>query len=99
MILAVFLEAPTNPSDPMPQNFTEIWLGSPGMGKRAGSMDRWVTSSVMPTVKWLCPSRARCWKTAYMSAGVVSLEDRPYRPPMTRISWKSTSFRAAVTSR
>ena len=77
MILEVFLEAPTRPSEPMPQNLTEAWVGSWGSSNSHFSMDRWVTSSTMLTVKWLWPPLARCWNTEYMSAGVVSLEDRP----------------------
>ena len=44
--------------------------------------DVWLTSSTMPTVKWLRGrSPPRSSNTAFAIAGVNSFEDRPYRPP------------------
>ena len=42
----------------------------------------WLTSSLMPTVKWFFGfATARLSNTALTIAGVNSLEDKPYRPP------------------
>ena len=82
MILMEFLLAPTVPSEPMPQNSALVWpVGAVSISAGTGR-EVFVTSSTMPTVK-LClgVSAFRFLNTARSWAGVVSLEERPYRPP------------------
>ena len=85
MILIEFLLAPTVPSAPRPKKRARTVLGS--SVEKCGSHSRlvWVTSSLMPTVKWFFGlALAASSRTAFTMAGVNSLEERPYRPPMTR---------------
>src|SRR5215831_13457886 len=84
MILIEFLFAPTVPSAPKPQN-TQRTVSSPSI-EYAGSYARlvWVTSSLMPIVKWFFgASLLSSSKIPLTIAGVNSLEERPYRPPTT----------------
>lgn len=76
--LIEFLFAPTVPSAPSPQN-TQRTVSSPSI-ENAGSNDTlvWVTSSLMPIVKWFFGST--CFsssKTPLTIAGVNSFEARP----------------------
>ncbi len=53
MILMEFLLAPTVPSDPMPQNLQEMMPFGVVSGSSVTGSERFVTSSVMPTVKFV----------------------------------------------
>ena len=78
MILIEFLLAPTVPSAPRPKNSAS---NVPGLASEISSptgSERFVTSSVMPTVKCsFGASAARFSKTARIWAGVVSFDERP----------------------
>ena len=77
MISTVFLFAPTVPSPPRPQNL-QLTTPAPPTSTGTSARDRWVTSSVMPTVKLFTGHPAlRFSKAAAICAGVVSLLDRP----------------------
>ena len=78
MILMEFLFAPTVPSEPSPQNLQLTVPGSPVSTSGPTGRERWVTSSLMPTVKWFLGSG---WlmlsNTASIWAGETSLEESP----------------------
>ncbi len=80
----VFLFAPTVPSEPSPKN-TARTVPSGSMSSD-GSKSRLIrpTSSLMPMVNlgFGC-SAARSANTPATMAGVNSLDDSPYRPPVT----------------
>ncbi len=78
MILIEFLFALTVPSLPSPKNTARTVSGS--SVSNVGSTGRLVpvTSSTIPTVKWVFgSSRASSSNTALAIAGVNSFEDRP----------------------
>ena len=79
MILIEFLLAPTVPSAPSPKK-TARTRSSESMSKSGSTrIEVWLTSSTMPTVKWLRgPSRrTSSSNTALTWAGANSLELRP----------------------
>ena len=98
MILMEFLLAPTVPSEPRPQNLHSMVEPPAVLMCSPTSRERWVTSSTMPTVKWFFCSPAMLSYTAFIWAGVVSLELRPYRPASTLIPLRPASARAVHTS-
>ena len=104
MILIEALFAPTVPSAPSPQN-TACTARVGTVNERSTSSDRPVTSSRMPTVNvGRGVGVASSSSTALAIAGVNSLDDRPYRPPMTsgiaavRPRRRSAAARQVVTS-
>jgi len=78
MILMEFLFAPTVPSEPRPQNLQEIVSAGVMSTSSLMGMERFVTSSTMPMVKWFfgrsLPSSS---KMPLTMAGLNSLEERP----------------------
>ena len=77
-----FLFAPTVPSAPSPKNRQAFVDGSATLNLSPTSSDVKVTSSTIPTVKLVLGlSSDKLSKTAFIWAGVVSLEDSPYLPP------------------
>ena len=77
-----FLFAPTVPSAPSPKNRQALVDGSATFSLSPISRDVKVTSSIIPIVKFVLGlSWAKLSNTAFIWAGVVSLEDKPYLPP------------------
>ena len=78
MILIEFLLAPTVPSEPRPKNTARLTPSISALKLRSGSSDRWVTSSMMPTVK--CGFGSLFFsssKTALAIELLNSFDDRP----------------------
>ena len=85
MILAVFLLALTVPSLPSPYTTARTVLGDSVSKVSSTRRLRCVTSSAIPTVKWgRGSSTASSSRAARAMAGVNSLDESPYRPPITR---------------
>ena len=79
MILIEFLLAPTVPSAPRPKKTARTRSSESMSNSGSTGIEVWVTSSTMPTVKWLRgPSRrTSSSNTALTCAGVKSFEERP----------------------
>ena len=77
MIFTEFFAAPTVPSEPSPKNTAEM-CSLATWKSVSGASDRWVTSSLMPTVnRGLGFGFANSSKTAFASCGVNSLDESP----------------------
>ena len=78
MILIEFLLAPTVPSAPRPKKTLRDTVSGSMSRSRSHSSEEWLTSSTMPTVKWLRgDGRDSSANTPATIAGVSSLDDRP----------------------
>ena len=78
MILIEFLLAPTVPSAPSPKN--RAWCMPASAGEKSLSQDKlvWVTSSMIPMVKWFLGCLFfKLSRTALAMPGLNSLEPRP----------------------
>ncbi len=81
IIMACLLE-PTVPSEPNPQILQEIRSDGSVEALKTFSSEVFVTSSTIPIVKFVLGLFCfKLTKTVVISAELVSLEPKPYRPP------------------